>query len=443
MPCPMRIVIITCHLMLFFCFCLSVHAQATCRDTIHVQIRFRQGYSSVEPFFCDNKKHLDSLVAVLRDACNNPLYTIKSVTIKGSASPEGYASSNRALSEKRARNAREYLVREASLPDTLVKTLPSGVGWEQLDVMIETSGQPWSGEACRIIRDAPRKTAAGGSVADSRKARLVMLQGGTPWRYMSEHFFPVLRNGCFQIVYEKEPLCHPFRGQPDTKGSEAKNSETAVSEVKESEATGLEENKLREKRTEKDRSAVKTPVGEERKRVLLLKTNLLYDFATVPNVGVEIPVAEDWSVGVNWMYAWWSNDARHRYLRIYGGDVEVRRWFPPRREGRRLMCGHHFGLYGQMLTYDVEWGGNGYLGDRWSWGAGVSYGYSLPVGRQLNMDFTLGVGYLEGDYMKYRPQDGCYVWDSTRRKKWFGPTKAEISLVWYVGGRYARKGGAR
>ena len=107
------------------------------------------------------------------------------------------------------------------------------------------------------------------------------------------------------------------------------------------------------------------------------------------------------------------------------------------------MCGHHVGVYGQMLTYDIEWGGTGYLGDRWSWAAGLSYGYSLPVGKRLNIDFTLGVGYLQSDYMKYTPQDNCYVWDSTHGRRWCGPTKMEVSLVWCIGGRYERKGGAR
>lgn len=88
-------------------------------------------------------------------------------------------------------------------------------------------------------------------------------------------------------------------------------------------------------------------------------------------------------------------------------------------------------------------GGVGYLGDRWSWAVGLSYGYSLPIGTQFNIDFTLGVGYMKGDYMKYHPKDGCYVWDSTHNRKWFGPTKAEVSLVWYMGGRYTRKGGER
>ena len=185
--------------------------------------------------------------------------------------------------------------------------------------------------------------------------------------------------------------------------------------------------------------------GDERdpKPAVLLKTNMLYDVAAIPNVGIEIPIAPNWSASANWMYAWWNNGAHHRFWRAYGGDVELRRWFMPRRYARSWMCGHHVGLYGQMLTYDVKRGRRGYLGDRWSWGAGVSYGYSLPVGRRLNIDFTLGVGYLEGDYMKYHYEDGCYVWEATHRRKWFGPTKLEVSLVWRIGGCGGRKGGAR
>lgn len=188
-------------------------------------------------------------------------------------------------------------------------------------------------------------------------------------------------------------------------------------------------------------SITNTNIEQDSGHAVLLKTNMLYDAAAIPNIGLEVSVGKGWSVGANWMYAWWSNDARHRFWRAYGGDVELRRWFSPRRESRSLMCGHHIGVYGQMLTYDIEWGGRGYLGDRWSWAAGLSYGYSLPAGRHFNIDFTLGIGYLEGDYMKYRPEDGCYFWESTHRRKWFGPTKAEVSLIWFIGGRYQRKGG--
>ena len=76
---------------------------------------------------------------------------------------------------------------------------------------------------------------------------------------------------------------------------------------------------------------------------------------------------------------------------------------------------------------------------------GVEYGYSLPIAKRLNIDFTLGIGYLGGKYIKYIAADNKYLWQSTHKVNWFGPTKAEISLTWLIGhGNYnnsKRKGG--
>ena len=143
------------------------------------------------------------------------------------------------------------------------------------------------------------------------------------------------------------------------------------------------------------------------------------------------------------MYSWWSKPRGNFFWRTYGGDVEIRRWVG-RAAHENPLTGHHVGLYGQMTTYDFAVSRNGSLADRWSWGAGISYGYSHPVGRRLNLDFTIGVGYFGGKYKKYRHIDDCYVWQSTHRLRWFGPTKAEISLVWLPWrGRNGQKGGAR
>ena len=108
------------------------------------------------------------------------------------------------------------------------------------------------------------------------------------------------------------------------------------------------------------------------------------------------------------------------------------------------MQGHHLGFYAQIVTYDFEWGGRGYLGDKWSYGAGISYGYSHPMAKRLNLDFTIGIGYLGGEYKEYLPIDNHYVWQVTKQRHWFGPTKAEISLVWLIGrGNTNEKGGKR
>ena len=121
--------------------------------------------------------------------------------------------------------------------------------------------------------------------------------------------------------------------------------------------------------------------------------------------------------------------------------MALRKWFCKRAASTPL-SGHHIGIYGQMLTYDFIFGKDriGQLADKWSYGGGVEYGYSVPVGKALRFDFTLGVGYLTGIYKTYELQDKCYVWQQTRKRNYIGPTKAEISLVWVIGGK---KGGAK
>lgn len=172
-----------------------------------------------------------------------------------------------------------------------------------------------------------------------------------------------------------------------------------------------------------------------------VKTNMLYDAALVPNIGVELAFADNYSVSANWMYAWWSKNAKHRFYRIYGGEVEARRWLGNR--SKPQLTGHHVGIYYQMVTYDFEFGGKGSMSDTWNYSVGLSYGYSLPINNHLNIDFAIGLGYMWGRYKKYHPQDGCYVWDSTNKRKWFGPTKGEITLVYIIGGKCSKKGGNR
>lgn len=156
---------------------------------------------------------------------------------------------------------------------------------------------------------------------------------------------------------------------------------------------------------------------------------------------MEFYLGADLSVAGQWSYAWWSHDIRHRYWRFYGGDLGLRRWFGPK-TGNKPLTGHHLGLYGQMFTYDIETGGKGEMGAKFNYGGGIEYGFALPVARRLNIDFSVGIGYVTGKYHKYTPVDNHYVWQSTHTRRWFGPTKAEISLVWLIGcGNYNMKGG--
>lgn len=183
-----------------------------------------------------------------------------------------------------------------------------------------------------------------------------------------------------------------------------------------------------------------------------LKSNMLFDALAVPNIGAEVYICENFTAGFQWMYAWWSHENSHRYWRIYGGDIFGRYWFGPAAK-RKPMTGHHAGIYLGAFTFDFEWGGKAYMGgrpghnifNRCFINAGVEYGYSLPIAKHFNIDFTIGVGYIGGKMEKFNPEGDYYIWESTVRKTWIGPSKAEISLVWLIGKGNVnlRKGGER
>ncbi|MFI3239927.1 MAG: DUF3575 domain-containing protein [Bacteroidales bacterium] len=168
----------------------------------------------------------------------------------------------------------------------------------------------------------------------------------------------------------------------------------------------------------------------DEKLIWTIRTNLLYDIAVTPNIGVEFAVNDSWSIGTNWIYAWWGDRDRNRYWRIYGGDFFVNHYLF-RDENSAPLTGHHVGGFFQAGTYDFEFGGDGQKAE-FNWGLSISYGYSLAIARRLNLDFELGVGFVAGNYQKYYPDNGCYVWEDTKHRNYLGITKLGVTLAWFI-----------
>lgn len=180
---------------------------------------------------------------------------------------------------------------------------------------------------------------------------------------------------------------------------------------------------------------------------MALKTNMLFDALLIPNISAEFYLGSRMSVYGEWMYAWWDSYPRNRFWRTYGGDVGFRYWLGRKAKSRPL-SGHHIGIYGGILTFDIELGGNGYMGgkpggtlwDRFMVNTGIEYGFSMPVAKRLNIDFSIGIGYMGGRYIRYFPFDNDYYRDKEFQMHYWGPTKAEITLVWLLGtGCHKRK----
>ena len=396
------------RLLLFFLLLYGgIAAAQDTRDSVRVY--FRQGRSELDLSFGNNRNALESILKRLWEKQSDTLRLDRVVFI-GGASPEGGVARNDYLSEQRAKSLFAYLSRYVTLPDSVMTTEFLGRNWQGLIRLVEMTPEvPYQEETLELLRDICGQS---DDVADPL-GRLTRFRNGVPYRYMYRHLFPKLRASQVQFRYRRIEL--PVM------------RDTVI---------------IRDTVWLRDTVYIEVPVeveAEKKPFYMALKTNMLYDAALVPNIGVEFYLGKGWTIGGNWMYAWWHSDRKHNYWRIYGGDLNVRKYFGKKAKEKPL-TGHHLGVYGGIVTYDFELGGKGYLGDRWSYHAGIEYGYSLPIAKRLNIDFGIGIGYLGGEYKEYKPIDDHYVWQATKNRHWFGPTKAEISLVWLIGRGNTNKG---
>jgi hypothetical protein len=71
----------------------------------------------------------------------------------------------------------------------------------------------------------------------------------------------------------------------------------------------------------------------------------------------------------------------------------------------------------------------------------------MPLGRRLNMEFSLSLGYASIAYRGYTPSENYEIlWrDPAKQGRWhyFGPTKVQVSLVYPILLTTKKKGGKR
>lgn len=402
----------------------------TCRSAEtedSVIFRFRQGRHELDSTFRNNGSELRRLKAVLESG--KTASGIKAVRILGTASPEGGVGLNSRLSDSRAMEIKKRL--SGWIPDSLISTAFTGRDWQGLRRLVQKDRElPGRDEVCALLDRIIFTDSLEGTEKESFRNLELLKQigGGASYRYMYDRLFPDLRTSGLHIEYYR-PLITDNIPMP---GLETGAAPVPVV-----------------------REIIPFTFGsttERRNFYMSVKTNLLYDALALPTIGAEFYLGKNFSIAGEWTYGWWDTDRKHRYWRAYGGDLSLRWWFGRAAETKPL-TGHHLGIYGGVVTYDFEFGGEGQMGglpgktlwDRCQRMAGIEYGYSLPIGSRLNLDFTIGIGYLGGKYIKYEPSERGYIWKSTHKRNWLGPTKAEISLVWLIGhgNRNVKKGGDR
>ena len=403
---------------------------ASIQDSLRTTIYFRPGYSLLELSYRDNAANMKALTQGIQTIKGNPCVQLQHIRILSAASPEGNSALNKRVAKRRGERLRDYLKETLVLPDSIFTVSSAGEDWQGLAALIAKEKTPWRNKALQIIRHTPEWVTRNGKVVDGRKRQLQNLDGGKAWKYMLDNHFYTLRTGAVVVCEVKTLAAESTPSAAEASQEQARlesASQQPASQQPASQSPSSPPFPAIPSQVHPSSESQSPPVAS----YFALKSNLLYDALLVPNLSLEASIGSGWTLGAGGMLAWWSKDAKHRYWRIYGGDLEIRKYFGTLSKSKPLQ-GHHLGIYGDFLTYDFEFGAKGYQ-SKATYAAGIKYGYSHPMAKRLNLDFALGIGYLHSNYKTYVPRDGCYVYQETKKRKWLGPTQAEISLVWLLG----------
>lgn len=366
-------------------------------------IHYRFDKIDVDSTYLENKKSLAHIRYFLRNS-----HRVDSITIYAWASPEGGYPHNKWLSTKRAESAKKLLLslagKDSELTADKILISPLAENWEGLTRMVEEN-------YTLSNRDALLKILyADGISAETRKWRIKHMDRSVTWNYLKRNYMKKLRAATWVCVWSDEFVLLPISAPKDTLLAPVPTIFREVYKpLPHESADSLAE-----------------------KMILEVKTNVLYDAVTALNIGVEVPIGQNFSAAVHYLNPWWAwgpNDRKYAFqIQELGFGA---RWYPSPVDGRRL-TGWYAGVYAKTAQYDFQ---NDtkycYQGEYWS--VGATAGYVFHIKKYMRLELGLQVGYLQSDYRHYQPDTGYehLYRDPYKVGKFyfFGPTSVSATLT--------------
>lgn len=404
------------------------------QPTAEVRLYFPVGISSLRENFrtnADALAHLDKLMSE-RSYMDGDI-----IRVVGMASPEGPERRNETLARQRAEAIRNYIASHwPAFADAVSVTIESEA-WADFRAAVQADTQQSENENRRVL-DIIDSAAS----PDAKEAALRKLPG---WQRYYRSLFPDYRVASVVPDFVSER----FRLSDSELLLSDFDSEMAAP------AISLHPDQLHVAQlTGQNREGAQRRYGAQKRTILAVKTNLLYDAATLLNYAIEIPLGKQFSLAWEHYSPWWvlrNNRICIQYLTLGG---EARWWFArqPRaatakRAQRDRLVGHFLGAYGFWGKTDLQWDRIGCYQCENIWSAGLTYGYVFPISRHLNLELSASFGYASIPYQRYIPSDDWQIlWrdpEGAGVTYYFGPTKVQVGLVWPIQVTTRAKEGAR
>ena len=165
-----------------------------------------------------------------------------------------------------------------------------------------------------------------------------------------------------------------------------------------------------------------------------VKTNLISDAVTSPNLGFEFKMAKRWTFDISGQANFWN--IHERRWRHWMAMPEFRVWYCEAFQGS--FWGLHL-LGGQYNVGNIDPVIKKFLGSDfsglkdhryqgWAAGAGIGYGYDWILAKHWNLEFEIGVGWIYTRFDQYPCAECGTVEVKDKPHNYFGPTKLSLAI---------------
>ncbi len=380
---------------------------------VQIDIDFVINRSDINPAFSDNAGSISAMDSLFNETSSDSTISIRNVSFRGAASPDGGLNLNRVLSERRMNSLKNFVSGRYALPDSVISAQGSEIPWNTFRSLVATTPFAGSERVLEIINQGDDNNAAD---VNRRLALLRTHNSGRTWRLLAGEFFPRLRLASMTV--ERMQTIPQRSPEPVFESCEAE-AEEAVKEI------------VEEKAVEEVAEATPGPVPAARcHRSWHVSTNVLAWTLGMTNLMGEYDFGCHWSVALSLYYSAWNYAKATRKFRAFIFRPELRWWLG---EGHRgLFVDGHI----QMAAYNFALPGWEYriqdVGGRHpALGGGIGVGYRLPLGRsgRCAAEAAIGVGVYHLEYNRFvNEENGALV--DRRERTFFGLDNVSVSVVY-------------
>ena len=382
-------------------------------------IFFKINSHTIDEDFRDNARTIETMRKDIENTLKIDGTLPDSLLILSTASPDGSYDFNRRLAQRRAASTEAFLLELfPEFKHTHIKVEYLEEDWDGLKQVLKAHPEfPQGAEMMAVIEDD--------NDLQSKEYRLRALKDG--WRYLVRNYIHALRNSSITLTVVMT--------------SDNADDEYVVEKIddrpKMAEIQSIEPDPVRFEAPPIVENLIPRPIEVKfTKTRLAARTNLL---APGLNFGVEIPIAWNWSVGLDYYYPWAVSAENKWCAEMLGWFIDAKYWITGEKHKWSMnskLKGHGIGVYGGIGYYDYQKISNGVQGEYLD--LGVDYTFAMPVANdKLRIAFNIGIGYI---YTLYRPYYPSSDFEDLikepgvkyRTTNFIGPTKASVSLVYPI-----------